>query len=75
MRKLLRTRYRLSSPKEFMILVKKLSSKQVLEVIRDVIEESMPDDAEGELFLQWTDQDEVEVFFTQKDLDSPEQLN
>jgi hypothetical protein len=51
-----------------MKLFKRLTSTQVLELLRDLTEESLPDDAEGELVLRWDDEDGVEIFFTPKEI-------
>jgi hypothetical protein len=50
-----------------MILMKKLSSKQVLEILSDIARESLPNDKEGTLHLQYDDDDGVEIFFVEKD--------
>lgn len=50
-----------------MILMKRLSSQQVLEILGDVARESIPVGKEGELHLRYDDDDGVEVFFIEKD--------
>lgn len=49
-----------------MILMKRLSSQQVLEILGDVARESLPKDKEGQLHLRYDDDDGVEVFFLEK---------
>lgn len=46
--------------------MKKLSSKQVLEILVDIVRESVPKDKEGTLHLRYDDNDGVEVFFLEK---------
>lgn len=46
--------------------MKKLSSKQVLEVLGDVARSSLPTDKEGTLHLKYDDDDGVEIFFLEK---------
>lgn len=50
-----------------MILMKRLSSQQVLEILSDVARESLPTQKEGTLHLRYDDDDGVEVFFLEKD--------
>lgn len=55
-----------------MILMKRLTSQQVLEILGDVardslLKESQLKDKEGELHLRYDDDDGVEVFFIEKD--------
>lgn len=49
--------------------LKRFSSLEILEIIRDLVEESLPSHLEGELHLRWDDADGVEVFFTEKNFD------
>lgn len=49
-----------------MILMKKISSKQVLEILGDVAKASLPVNKEGTLHLRYDDDDGVEVFFLEK---------
>lgn len=50
-----------------MILMKRLTSQQVLEILGDVARESLPAGKEGELHLKYDDDDGVEVYFIEKD--------
>lgn len=49
-----------------MILMKKLSSKQVLEVISKIAMEDIPEGLHGELHLRYDDEDGIEIFFLEK---------
>ena len=46
--------------------MKKVNSKQVLEILGDLARESLPADKEGNLHLCYNDNDEVEIYFTEK---------
>jgi hypothetical protein len=50
-----------------MILVKKISSKEVLEIISEMARESLPENFEGELHLRYDDDDAIEIFAMEKD--------
>ena len=49
-----------------MILMKRLSSKEVLELLGHLAQEDLPDGAEGNLHLRYDDDDGVEIFFIEK---------
>lgn len=49
-----------------MVLMKKVSSKEVLEIIADLVRESIPNDKEGNLHLRYDDDDNIEIFFIEK---------
>lgn len=49
-----------------MILMKRLSSKDVLELLGVLALEDLPDGAEGNLHLQYDDDDGVEIYFIEK---------
>lgn len=49
-----------------MILMKRLNSKQVLEILGDVAKDSLPNKKEGTLHLRYDDEDGVEIYFIEK---------
>ena len=53
-----------------MKLIKRFSSMEILEALRDLVEDSLEPNLEGELHLRWDDEDGVEVFFTERDLNA-----
>lgn len=48
-----------------MILVKKLSSEQVLEVIKLLVSETIPEGLRGELYAKYNSEDGVEITFVE----------
>ncbi len=46
-----------------MMLFSRLTSKQVLEKLGQLAQDSLPDGAEGKLHLQYDDDDGVEIYF------------
>lgn len=46
--------------------MKKISSKEVLQIIADIVRESIPTDKEGNLHLRYDDDDNIEIFFLEK---------
>lgn len=48
-----------------MILMKRFSSKEVLELLAELMKETIPEDMEGNLHLNYDDEDGVEVFFVE----------
>lgn len=46
-----------------MILMKRLSAKEVLEVLSELITETLPEGVEGRLSLEYDDDGGVEVYF------------
>lgn len=49
------------------ILVKKISSKEILEILSHLVGETIPKGVRGNLSLEWDDQGGVEVFFLPDD--------
>lgn len=49
-----------------MILMKRLNSKQVLEILSDIARDSLPPEKEGKLHLRYDEDDGVEIFFLEK---------
>lgn len=49
-----------------MILMKRLTSKQVLEVVGEIVAETLPPNLDGNLSVQYDDDGGIEVFFTEK---------
>lgn len=54
-----------------MILVSRLSSKQVLEKLSSLAMENLPEGLEGQLHLQYDEDDGVEIFFLEKEENPP----
>lgn len=52
--------------KDVMILMKKVTSKQVLEIMADLVKEDLPEDFEGDLHLRYDDDDNIEIFLMEK---------
>lgn len=50
-----------------MILMKKITNKEVLEILGDLARESLPRNKEGRLHLRYDEDDGVEIFFLEKD--------
>ncbi len=50
-----------------MILMKRFSSKEVLEILCDLAKETIPSGKAGELHLRYDDDDGVEIFFIEND--------
>lgn len=48
-----------------MVLMKKLSSKQVLEVISRLALEDIPEGVHGQLHLKYDDEDGIEIYFVE----------
>lgn len=49
------------------MLVKKLSSDQVLEVIKLLVSETVPEGLQGELFAKYNSENGIEIVFIEKE--------